>query len=412
MQSPKAQVTADMAIALVIFVTMVSVAFYYMSYLSKPKQPFEATIQAQGFSIAEALSKNVSWTIYKSPVLVTSNNASFAAFEPYFRPGSGVDITSIAVLDSNSNSIPFGFSENTLVWTANITSGKNLFYITYSKNTSLPALSYSTDLNSAGLSVNNSLIRVLFSSAGISSIIFDGTEIAPGGIALGTSGVLENNALPTRAKLNYPNGVSAKIYNNKSKILIQSNTSFNAVLNLSAAFISYYNGTANAFSSGGEQFNSILNFTDVYSSSRGVSVIGDNINISIANTSYREVRLYNVTEFEIYLHSGDYSTALVEKDMYLNPPSIIIGLPLQLSGVSTDKIDSLSATPYSSLKSALSGSVNFNLTLEGMNKSLGKPMPSDRDVMVVRYPAMILGRLANTTETYFTSTVWMGGDYE
>ncbi len=406
----KAIVSTDMAIAMVIFVSMVSVAFYYMGYLSKPKQPFEATIQAQGFSIAEALSKNISWVIYKSPVLITSNNDSFATFEPYFRPEASVDANSIAILDANSTVIPSGFFENTIVWATNVSEGKNLFYLTYAKNTSLAALNHTTGLNSSGLSVNNSLIRILFSSAGISSIIFEGIEIAPGGVALGTSGTPDNIALPTRAKLNYTNGVSAKIYDNNSKILIQSNASFNPVLYLSGDFTSYYNGTANGFSVGGEQFNSILNFTDIYSSSRGVSIIGNNLNVSVSNTSYKEVRLYNVTEFEIYMHSGDYSNALAEREIYLNPPSVIIGIPVPMSGISIDKLNSLSNVSYQSLKNTLTGNTNFNLTLEGNYTSIGTAIPKDRDVMVVKYPATILGRLANTSETYFRSAVWLGGN--
>ncbi|VVB60991.1 Uncharacterised protein [uncultured archaeon] len=411
-KSRTAMITADMIVAAVIFVSMVSVSFYYMSYMSRPKQPLGEALQVQGLSIAEKLANNVSWTVYKLPIIADSKNQSYASFEQYFQPDASIDANSLAILDSNSNEIPSSFSENTLIWTANISASKNIFYLVYTENTALQARTYATDLSASGLWANNSLIKVLFSSSGISNINFGGTEMLGNGIYLGTSGSPQNNALAMRAKVNYTNGLSAKVYSNISKIMVKSNTAFNPVLNFSSALTNYYNGSANAFSGTRQQFNSILNFTDIYSALSGVAIIGNNLNISVLNTGYREVRLYNVTEFEIYVHSGDYSNATVERDMYLNPPSVVIGIPAQIKGVSTDNLNALAALPYPALKNAFSGSTNFNLSLEGANAaSIGKSIPSDRDVRVVRYPATILGRLGNTSDTYFVSATWLGGDY-
>ncbi len=405
-------ITIDMAVAAVIFVSMIFISFYYMSYISKPKQPLGEILQVQGLSIAEKLSNNVSWTVYKSPIITDSKNRSRASFEQYFRPDASIDGDSLAMLDSNSGEIPSSFSENTLIWTANISAAKNVFYIVYTKNTALPARTYTTDINASGLWVNNSLMNVLFSGSGISSINFGGTEIVGNVINLGTSGSPQNYALATRAKMNYSNGISAKVYSNISKILIKSDNTFNPILNFSSAFTNYYDGSTHIFSGEGQQFNSILNFTDIYSESSGVAIIGNTMNVSVLNAEYREVRLYNVTEFEIYLHSGDYTNALIERDMYLSPPSVVIGIPAQIKGVSIDNLNALAAISYSTLKDAFSGSTNFNLTLEGVNAaSVGKTIPSDRDVKVVRYPATILGRLGNTSDTYFASATWLGGDY-
>jgi len=148
-RKPKAIVTADMAVAMVIFVLMLSVAFYYMSYLSKPKQPFEATLKAEGALIGEKLVGNTTWTVYKLPVWVDSTVTGNASFELFFHPEPEVDINSIAIQDENSTEIPSSFFDNTIVWISNVTTGKSLFYLTYLKSTGLDATVYDTGLLSS-----------------------------------------------------------------------------------------------------------------------------------------------------------------------------------------------------------------------------------------------------------------------
>ena len=145
----KAIISADMAVAMVIFVLMLSVAFYYMSYLSKPKQPFEATLKAESLQISEKILDNITWTVYKLPVWVDSTVTGNASFELYFQPTPGIDINSIAIQDTNSIEIPSSFFDNTVVWVANVSSGKNMFYLSYLKNTALDAQIYGTGLFSS-----------------------------------------------------------------------------------------------------------------------------------------------------------------------------------------------------------------------------------------------------------------------
>ncbi len=144
--SRKAIITADMAIAMMVFVVMVSVAFYYVSYLSNPKQPFDATLKVQSFQITEKLRNNVSWTVYRSPIIINSEYAGARDFEMQFQPETGTDINSIAILDAGMTEIPSSFSNNIITWVANASAGKNVFYLTYLKNTALSAPDYSTDL--------------------------------------------------------------------------------------------------------------------------------------------------------------------------------------------------------------------------------------------------------------------------
>lgn len=406
----KAVVTVDMAVGMVIFLSMITLAFYYITYLSAPKQPFDIILKDRGITIAEALRENASWTVFLSPIRIDSPASVAWNNELVFWPDSSVDTNSVAVLDANMTAMPSAFSDNSVIWVSNISAGKNIFYLTYTKSTALPTISYSTDLNSSGLSANNSAMKALFDSTGIASINFSGAELLGGGIDLGTSGTPENTAYAVRAKINYSDGVSAVIYSNLSKIVISSNHTINPILYLSAGFTDYYNGTANAFSSSGEQFNSILNFTDIYSSSSGAAVIGRNMNISVRNATYREIRIYNTTEFEIYLHAGNYAEAIPERDVYLNMQPAILGLPQEVKGVSLAGLAALASVPYSDLRDKFGAGSNFNVTLNGFGTSIGKKIPADRNVFVVEQPAAVLGRLGNISEAYFNVAVWMGTD--
>lgn len=145
----KAIVTADMAVAMVIFVLMLSIAFYYMSYLSKPKQPFEATLKAEGALIGEKLVGNTTWTVYKLPIWVESSLSGNFSFDIPFHPEPEIDLNSIAIQDENLTEIPSSFVDNRIIWISNVTAGKSLFYLTYLKSTALDATIYDTGLLSS-----------------------------------------------------------------------------------------------------------------------------------------------------------------------------------------------------------------------------------------------------------------------
>lgn len=433
----KAMFSIDMAVAAVILIAMVATAFYYATYLYTPKQPFREVLKNEGGAIAKSLSENVSWTVYRLPLIVTSQSldAKYWVLGAAFRPDDAIDLNSIAVLDRNFEELPSAFSdsESELFFSGNISAGKNRFYLVYSKNTSLPKLEYGrgggaggagnanlTNLNSSNTWANNSLINVKFSSSGISNIIFGGSEMLDsGGADLGTSGTPQNVSLPIRAKISYSNGVSATVYPNSSKIIIHSESGFNPVLYIPESFATYYNGSEHGISGSNLQFNAILNLTDIASQSspsKGVAVIGNNLNVSIYNSSsYNEIRLYNVTDFEIYSHEGNYASAVSEKDKYLSnhlsPPSVLTAAPSEIKGVSISNLESLAALPYSAVRDAFAKTGNFNLSVENASASVGARIPSDRNVMVVSYPAAILGRFGNVTKTQLSVAVWLGGDY-
>lgn len=264
--------------------------------------------------------------------------------------------------------------------------------------------------NSTESWVVNSMINVIFTPSGISNLELNDSELLEAGIDILTASAPNITVYPTIAKIDYAEGVFLKMYSTLSKIVVKSNHSFNPVLYLNSSFMNFYNGTANIFSGSGEQYNAIQNMTDIYSGTSGVAIIGRDLNISVYNTSYREIRLYNVTEFEIYVHSGNYTNAITEKDMYLNPPQSLIGLPSALKGISQEQLEELATLPYSEIKNRFGEGVDFNISVENTTESVGKPIPEDRDVVVVSYPMTIIGRLGNITSTYLNIALWLKGD--
>lgn len=255
------------------------------------------------------------------------------------------------------------------------------------------------------LRVRNSAIDAIFSKAGIANITYGGSSMLGNGTYLLTSSTPVIGLYPTIAIITYPEGVYLKVYSNLSKIMVYSNHSFNPVLYLRPDFTNFYNGTANTFSGSGQQFNSIQNMTDVYSASNGVAVIGRNLNVSVYNTSYKEIRLYNVTDFEIYLHSGDYTSAINERNIYLNPAPVIFGVPQELRGVSWERFQAMSALSQDALKAGMDISgVGFQVLFNETENYAD--IPDDRGVLIVKHPVSVLDRFGGVERTYLGVAVW------
>ncbi len=269
---------------------------------------------------------------------------------------------------------------------------------------------FSITKNSSEMWVINSIINVVFSPSGISELQLNDSELLEEGIDLLTTGAPKITLYPTVAKIEYSNGVLLKIYDELSKIVVTSNHSFSPIINLNSSFTNYYNETENEFVLSGEQFNSVQNLTSVYTGTRTVSIIGRDLNVSVYNTSQKEIRLYNVTEFEIYVHPGTYTTSLTERNMYLNPPATLIGLPSIINGIADERLKELASLSLPEIKRRVGEGVSFNITVENTTSSIGGTIPDDRDVIVVSRPMTLIGRLGNITRTYLNIALWLGVD--
>ncbi|MCK4967940.1 MAG: hypothetical protein KAS12_02700, partial [Candidatus Aenigmarchaeota archaeon] len=357
----KAYFSIDMIASLVIFVTIISISFYYITYISKPKDPFVSVLKSSADELASSIEENVSWNIYRMPLIINSKNSSNISIEKKFYPDSTTDSNSIILVNENLIEINSDFFNNTIIFNSEVFASQNIYYLIYTKDTSLSKRSYSSNLKSSGIWVNNSLMNVSFSTSGITDINFNGVSILSNGTNLESSGIPIIELGATRAKKTYDNGIEVKIYDNNTRIVVVSNHSINPIIYVTKLFTNQYNGSVNSISTSGFQFNSIVNLLDIYDSN-GIAVIGKNLNISLYNNTYNEIRIYDTKEFEIYLHEGTYTNALLERDIVIDTPNATFLIPEKNTGISYDLLSDLNMTEYSALKNYFSTGVNFNIT--------------------------------------------------
>ena len=143
---------------------------------------------------------------------------------------------------------------------------------------------------------------------------------------------------------------------------------------------------------------------DVYESG-GIAVIGQNLNISLYNNTYNEIRIYDTKEFELYIHDGTYTNALIERDMFVNPPNTTFLISEDVTGISYDSLSLLNTTPYNTLKNNFYSNVNFNLTVN--NISIGTTRPKKTNVVVINYPISVVDRFSKINQSQFDIAVWL-----
>ncbi|MCK5594335.1 MAG: hypothetical protein KAI18_03770, partial [Candidatus Aenigmarchaeota archaeon] len=223
------------------------------------------------------------------------------------------------------------------------------------------------------------------------------------GINLTTNATPTITTVPHRSEVTYSSGITAKIYSNSSKIIIESNHTFSPTIYIPKTFSDYYNGTTSTITTSGLQFTGTIDLLDLYST-EGISIIGNNLEISLYNNTYIEIRLTDVTDFEIYLHDGDYTGALLERDTYLNPPTPLLLIPETKTGISLDQLSTLNQTSYQDLKIQFSKGTEFHVDI--YNYTLGPDAPTDTDVFGMKYPVSILDRFAKTDMTTIDILLW------
>ncbi len=403
----KASTPVDWAIGAVIFVFLVAVTFYYASYLMGSKQPYETVLRNAGTDVAEKIESNVTWTIKRLPVALFSGGSIERQVQVYFRlPDSAYEST-LFVADSAGNPVARIFEDNNLLWSAKLPNAKTIYYIYYSEDINLTEYAYDTDIFVLNTTINNSAISTNFSAAGQVSMIFEGMEFFDGsGMEIETlaAPLITNNTV--YAEANYSNGVSLKIYSRIPKVEVYSDHLINVTISLSTDFTEFYaDGSVYTFPAG--SYSGITDFVDVYNAS-GLAVIGDSINFSVSGAGlYREIKLYNVSAFEIYAHNGNYTNATAERDAYFSALSYVIGIPEDIKGVSAQLFSDMASVSQDALKesmglSGISFQVLFNETENYVS------IPRDRSVLVVKHPISVLNRFGDTETTYLGVAVWSG----
>lgn len=403
--SRKGSSPIDWVVGAVIFIMLVAFAFYYANYVASPPQPYESVLRNAAAEVADSVASNATWVLKKVPVIVSSASSAKWPLGIYFRLPPTAHPSTLSVIDSNGSAYRRLLKDGRIFWSAPLSSGKNYYYFLYSEDVNLTDYAYQSDIYLSAAAMNNSRISLNFSSAGIANFTFGGNETLFGsGISLGTSSLPSVSGNIAYAEANYSDGMSAKIYSEIPKVSVHSNHSIDVSVYLLTNFTDFYaDNTTYSFSAG--SYSGITDMVDVYNSS-GMAFIGSGINFSVSNKgSYREILMHNVTQFEIYAHPGNYSYALGERDAYLSPPQVTLGISDEIRGVSQVRFSLVSSMPSDELKGEMGvRGIGFQLLFNETEDYAA--IPSGRGVVVVRHPVSLLERFGNVSETYLGVAVW------
>ncbi len=368
----------DWVIALTVFFFFVTLIFFVATQGSSPEAPFREPLRKESQRIAEELTDAMSTTIYRVPIRMTSQATSNRAFELYFVPDEDVDLDSIGLLDADEVEVPFEYvaSENKIVWTADVSTGTNTFWLSYSKGTNLTALAYTSDITSDDEYLNTTVISSRYGNNGLTSIIFGSTEFVDQtyGIDLPITQAFTITNGTVKGKVTYTDGTNVVTYNGSSILQVSDLQLAGVVINvIGTAATSFYDGDVvhsfNATHYGEDApYSKTVDVIDLYTASSGMTILGDNMEIVIYNyndVGYRRVNITNNVDFEIYMHSGTYTNALTEQTMFLNPPSAFLGATKEVKGLYQSDFYNISTMDYDTLKNTLGvEGVEFRMTLE------------------------------------------------
>lgn len=347
----KGSTPIDWIIGILFFITIIIISLYYITYISRTTQPYESPLKSQLTDISRTVEQELSWDIYRVPLTITSAYLldNYPLTIDYEINAETANATYIFDDAGNIQNIEVDINRSKITWLADIHEGKNKYYLVYITNSSLPSADNATsDITVNGKKITNTHISAEFDNYSIVSLMFNGNEFVAAGITTDTSSepLITNNTIRSWAE--YAENISISLFRNSTTIRIHSEKSDDFAFHLDDYLTRYYvDGSDNPFNAI-NNFSGIADFVDLYNNT-GISIIGKNMNITINDSgSSRDIYLYNETDFEIYLHEGDYTGAINESASYPGP-EITTGLPEKVTGVREDKITELEKLYYDEL---------------------------------------------------------------
>lgn len=346
----------DGIVGLLFFIMIVVISLYYLSYISKSRQPYEDPLKSQLVDLSRSVEEQLTWTAYTTPLSIDSEYflENYPLSIEYIINNETKNSTYIYDELGNILTTEVDIYESRVWWTSNLIEGKNQHHMFYITDSILNESSNSTinDFIIDGLKVSNTVISAEFDNFSIKSLIFNGNEFIDGGIVLQTFDMplIVNNSVRSIAK--YPENISVILFMNSSIIRVHSNTPKDFVFHLSDYLTRFYvDGSSHLFN-GTNGYDGLTDYADLYNNS-GIAVIGKELNMTINDTiATRDIYLFNETDFELYTHAGNFQNMLNESAIYPGP-EIIIGLPEPITGIREDKITELEALYYEELEKRL-----------------------------------------------------------
>ena len=351
----KGSTQIDWILGILFFITIIIISLYYIAYLSRTTQPYESPLKSQLTDISMTVEQELSWDVYRVPLTVTSAYLleNYPLSIDYEINTDTANTTYIFDDSGNIQNTEVDTNRSKITWLAHLDEGKNRYYLLYITNSGMPSAENATnDITVDGKIIANTFISAEFDNYSISSLIFNGNEFVDGGIILNTSTepLMVNNSV--RGLTTYTENISISLFTNSTRIRIHSEKPDDFVFHLDNYLTRYYADGSDYPFNGTNNFTGTADFVDLYDST-GISIIGKSMNIAINDSaSSRDIYLYNETDFEIYLHEGDYTAAINESAAYPGP-EITVGLPEKITGIREDRITELERLYYEELAEKL-----------------------------------------------------------
>jgi len=134
----------DFSIGIVIFLLILAFAVYSITDSLSKTSAFSPSLKSVAFSSSQKLINDVNWNVNKVPILVNAQEELLNQKLGFKYNFSSADPNSILIIQ-NEELLPFYKAGNSVVFLANLSSGKNLFELIYSENTNLDQISPSPE---------------------------------------------------------------------------------------------------------------------------------------------------------------------------------------------------------------------------------------------------------------------------
>jgi hypothetical protein len=369
----------DWAVAMALFITAIAVLMFYVRYFMYEEQPFSELMNNALVTLNENLEK-----IAAEEVKVYHFNSYPEIQVSYYPFYFEIKNQSLIAVVNSEQSFPLAFDPSKNSFRALISTNKEAFVVE-SNNLSTYCPS---DVWINNFALGNENMNLTYNATHLLSVEFNSTEFLSKPAELWTSSIVERSIDCTQSMIVFDKlNISVDSFSKRVwfSSLEPSNYTF-----LLPNFLTHVYINENEYSLASvQQLNQLSNLTSLYNQTLGISFIGNSINISIVNhTNEINVTLFDVKEFEILLHEGNYTLALNESKVF-NRTFVKLKPALVLKPLFNQSLSTLQSKTYEQQKELLGiEGLDFNLTIS--NITLGTKEPLYANIFVRRLPTLFL----------------------
>ncbi len=373
----KGQISIGAMLAIVIFINLVIFSFIIINDIFEPKKIMEQSMKRDAKNVITAFKENLTITVYKVPVFITSSdNYTNARIDILFQFPGGADPNSLSLLTSSDKVIlyDYDFSSGELVWYSDLTvSNTNKFFIVYVTNTTLSKWDFESlyvNTTPSEDDIYNSKVKLLFDFNGINELLYLHPRV---------------NATFDEIPL-----INSIIFDSPPVQFNLTNTTLFGFARYPDANVTVIGDTAAIIIDNLKEDNITFNLVDydnIYNTTHGGSTMvvfynglpaNDTLNTSIAvigNMNYTLTNNNNTLEvesssIEIYPFAGNCSLAEPRLKAYNATYTYIIGVAESSTGLFEEKYSILSGMSVNELKATFNITGDFFIYFRNITGSL------------------------------------------